>query len=242
MCASLLFIQVMGLKAANAFWNPRYYDPLTPTITKQLLYISDEQLLDEVRSLVWLALTTERSLILPNILGDEKMGVFDSYKGQIMWPGFRVTFLKRTKGRNDLKVQILEPAYYWRMNRDYDAMPEAKVVFFDPSDHNLMHIRDQVNQYKNEYARIVLHPTNSKSSSPLSAVEEEVKTWANDSVGVFKQPYSALKHTYQKVPSVKDIRNVRGVELVQEVLQNMRNCNNIFGKPMGKRSCFQVCD
>lgn len=59
----------MGLKAANAFWNPRYYDPLRRTITKQLLYIDSQSLLDEVRSLVWLAIVTERSLILPNILG-----------------------------------------------------------------------------------------------------------------------------------------------------------------------------
>lgn len=231
------------MKAANAFWNPRYYDPLTPTITKQLLYLSDDQLLDEVRSLVWLALTTERSLILPNILGDEKMGVFDSYKGQVMWPGFRVTFLKRTKGRNDLKVQILEPAYYWRMNRDYDSMPEAKVVFFDPADHNLVHIRDQVKKVDNP--RVVLHPLSSTTASAAASaasIEDGVKAWANDSVGMFKEPYSVLKHSYQRVPSVKDIRNVKGVELVQEVLQNMRNCNNIFGKPMGTRTCFQVCD
>lgn len=230
----------MGLKAANAFWNPRYYDPLTPTITKQLLYISDEQLLDEVRSLVWLAITTERSLILPNILGDEKNGVFESYKGQVMWPGFRVTLFKRSKGRNDLKVQVLEPAYYWRMNRDYGAMPEAKVVFFDPADHNLVHIRDKVNAFTDP--RVVLHPINPKSSMPAAVLAEEVKVWANDSVGVFKEPFSTLKRTYQRVPSVKDIRNVKGIELVQEVLQGMRNCNNIFGKPMGTRTCFQVCD
>ena len=27
----------MGLKAANSYWNPFYYDPRRPTITKKLL-------------------------------------------------------------------------------------------------------------------------------------------------------------------------------------------------------------
>ena len=39
----------MGLKYTNSFWNPRYYDHLRPTLTKQILYISGQQLVDEVR-------------------------------------------------------------------------------------------------------------------------------------------------------------------------------------------------
>lgn len=55
--------KVMGLKATNSFWNPLYYDPLRPTITKQILYISDNQVLDEVRSLMWLAMVTNRGIL-----------------------------------------------------------------------------------------------------------------------------------------------------------------------------------
>jgi len=40
--------QVMGLKYTNAFWNPRYYDHLRPTLTKQLLFVDNKQLQDEV--------------------------------------------------------------------------------------------------------------------------------------------------------------------------------------------------
>lgn len=40
--------KVMGLKYAHAFWNPRYYDHLRPTLTKPLLFVDDHQLLDEV--------------------------------------------------------------------------------------------------------------------------------------------------------------------------------------------------
>lgn len=32
-----------GLKAVNAFWNPFYYDPSIPTITKQLVYTSERE-------------------------------------------------------------------------------------------------------------------------------------------------------------------------------------------------------
>jgi hypothetical protein len=38
----------MGLKYTNAFWNPRYYDHLRPTLTKQLLFVDNKQLQDEV--------------------------------------------------------------------------------------------------------------------------------------------------------------------------------------------------
>ena len=235
--------KVMGLKAANAFWNPRYYDPLRRTITKQLLFISQDQLLDEVRSLVWLAMTTERALILPNILGYENMGVFPKYKNQVMWPGFRVTFLKRTKGRNDLKVELLEPAYYWRIYRDYDAIPDAKVIYFDPKNHNLLRIRDSIAEY-DDAPRIVLHSQPAAGGNLMSPqdTEQNLLRWANDSVGIFSHSYSQLKPYYRRIPSVKDIRAARGIKLVQEVLQGMRNCNNIFDKPMGTRTCFQVCD
>lgn len=35
--------KVLGLKATNSFWHPKYYDPLRPTITKQILFINDNQ-------------------------------------------------------------------------------------------------------------------------------------------------------------------------------------------------------
>jgi hypothetical protein len=88
-----------------------------------------------------------------------------------------------------------------------------------------------------------VHPrSNGHNQARDSACDTALRAWANDSVGVYPRPYAALKPTYRKIPSVKDIRAVRGVKLVQEVLQGMRNCNNIFGKVMGTRTCFQICD
>lgn len=99
-------------------WNPRYYDPRRRTITKPLVYFTAEQLRREVRSLIYLAIATNRSLIIPNVLGNE-LNVESNvqlFGGRALWPGFRVAFFK--KGFT-LPLQILEPAFYWRMDRDY---------------------------------------------------------------------------------------------------------------------------
>ena len=40
-------MKVNGLKAANAFWNPRYYDPNARTLTKKLVYDTRKQMTRE---------------------------------------------------------------------------------------------------------------------------------------------------------------------------------------------------
>ena len=71
--------------------SPLYYNPLRPTLTKQLIFINFKQLQAEIRALVWLALKTKRSLIIPNIFGDDSLvtSVGGKYKKQVLWPGFR---------------------------------------------------------------------------------------------------------------------------------------------------------
>ena len=138
--------KVLGLKAVNAFWNPLYYDPLRPTITKQLLYLDEKQILDETRSLVWLSLITNRSLITPNILGEDYLyEKIRGYRGRTMWPGFRVT-----KFKQELKANILEPGFYWRVKRDYADVPEPRILFYDPKIHNLYDIYNMVLAARNE--------------------------------------------------------------------------------------------
>ena len=63
--------KVYGLKTTNSYWNPLYYDKNTFTITKQILFITEEQVIEEIKSLVWVALTVGATLIIPNILGSE---------------------------------------------------------------------------------------------------------------------------------------------------------------------------
>lgn len=85
------------------------------------------------------------------------------YKSQHMWPGFRVTKLKRNKGKYDLKVDILEPSFYWRVNRDYDDVPVPKILYFDPNNDNLEDIKNMILAEGASSPRLVLHP-HSKSA------------------------------------------------------------------------------
>ena len=172
----------MGLKATNAFWNPRYFDPLTPTITKQLIYVNTKQLLDEVRSLVWLGLLTNRSVIIPNVLGSDAIpdDTIQRYKGQRLWPGFRVLFLKRKDGKTIIPINILEPGFYWRISRDYEAPPEPSVLFFDPITDDMEKILKNVLDSSN-VPRIVLHSSRSSNIRPDKVqLGENNKRWGND--------------------------------------------------------------
>lgn len=233
--------KVMGLKATNAFWNPKYYDPLRPTITKQILYVSDEQVLDEVRSLIFIAMRTKRAVITPNLLGDENSsehGVTERFRGRAMWPGFRVTKFKRTKGRNDIAVDVLEPAYYWRVQRDYDDAPEPVVVYFDPLKDKVTAIIRRIEALGTSAPRIILHTLIRDPQTTPDEAQRRLTIWASDSVGVY-EPYAVERARYDSMPSVKDIRNERGVS---ELLLGMRNCGDIFGRLKGNRTCFQICD
>jgi hypothetical protein len=145
----------MGLKAANAFWNPEYYDPNRRTVTKKLLYSDQKDFVNELRSLVYLALITDRTLIIPNTLGGDFLEGVDSYKDSAMWPGFRIIRInpKQSKFKGVSQVQskrdlstlsIVEPAFYWRVKRDYSAsIPEPSVISFN-KDASLQYIEERL--------------------------------------------------------------------------------------------------
>lgn len=124
--------KILGLKASNAYWNPYYYTATRRTLTKPLIYITEEQLRHEVRSLLYLAHATNRSLIIPNILGnEERLLDVDSYRDRTLWPGFRVLYERKigaTVNQDKHNVTILEPAYYWRIERDYFMGSASKLI------------------------------------------------------------------------------------------------------------------
>ena len=78
---------------------------------------------------MWLAKETHRDLILPNVLGSEKIKSLGKYLNQSLWPGFRVVSIE-----SELKVNVLEPSYYWRVKRDYDPVPDPHIVYFNDKD------------------------------------------------------------------------------------------------------------
>jgi hypothetical protein len=80
--------KLWALKAANAYWNPRYYDPMRPTISKMIQYRQQEQVQDEMRALVWLGAVTGRSVIMNNIVGAPQVHkhLKDHYDPKSVWP------------------------------------------------------------------------------------------------------------------------------------------------------------
>jgi hypothetical protein len=156
--------KVLGLKATNAFWNPKYYDPRTPTITKQIIFINELQVLDEIRSLVWLAMASNSTLIIPNLLGSKEGSQYqhqqamDIYRDQLLWPAYRVAYFKRLEGQSVVKVKVAEPGFYWRIERDYSDPPDPVIIFFDPKA-SLSEVKEKIDavRMKNGSSRIVLH-------------------------------------------------------------------------------------
>ena len=126
---------------------------------------------------MYLSIVTDRTLIIPNVLGDDGLAGIDVYKSLIMWPGFRIAHVRQKRklstsstvlqeseeddhtrgnkrknffydeknlrqaiereeevnGRIDISslVTIVEPAYYWRIRRDYSVdIPRPTVLSF----------------------------------------------------------------------------------------------------------------
>ena len=64
---------------------------------------------------------------------------------QALYPSFRVIKFKRNKqGQAMINVTVLEPAFYWRVQRDYDDAPPPTVVLFDPKKDTLETIRNKL--------------------------------------------------------------------------------------------------
>jgi hypothetical protein len=240
-------VKVTGLKAVNAFWNPNYYDPNRRTITKKLLYSgpASNDLLDEIRSLVYLAIVTKRALILPNVLGDDQQirDLVQYYKGHPLWPGFRLLFFKEESKEFD--VDILEPAYYWRIQTSSsygDDVPSPKVVCIPPES-SLLHIENMLLQHEYQIEnRLVLHVGECNGHQLFPALRH----WADDSVGDYDD-FSKEIQSYNILPSIKSSfkskeEMILNSKLGRNILDSTRLCARVFEAMKGNRSCFDKCD
>jgi len=208
-------------------------------------------LLDEVRSLVWLAIATNRSLILPNILGPDAMfPSIGGYHKKTLWPGFRVL---KAKKELSMLTSVLEPSFYWRVDRDYGSPPQPKIIYFDPRIHTLEDIRRLVMAADKVYSRVVLQVAtlpkfmldhaaknllemekgNTKtvlSSSKktdlrnlIRDLEDGTLDWAVDSVGKFSGYYFEEVRKYYALPSVKGLRKLsNSIYSKQKVVMSYR--------------------
>mmetsp|Transcript_22413 Transcript_22413/g.30684 ORF Transcript_22413/g.30684 Transcript_22413/m.30684 type:complete len:292 (+) Transcript_22413:734-1609(+) len=254
--------KVMGLKAANAFWNPFYYHPLRRTLTKPLLHLSDGQLLQELRALLYLAVASNRSLILPNVLGDRwTLGdghYSDLFLDRALWPGFRTVHLADHLLPHSLS--ILEPSFYWRMARDFSdvhgaSVPEAKVLSLAGGGRKRLALRQVENELLalHDHTRVVLHVYSSADGSgedrtireeKIKKAAERVAQWSADSVGSYGQ-FESERSTYAELPKLDYRRShnkhVRYTDIARSIVQNSRLCDNFFVPDQGNRSCFNKC-
>lgn len=237
--------KMMGLKAANAFWNPLYYNPQKRTLTKRLLYLSETQLRNEIRALLYLALVTNRSLIIPNLQGHEDMDTVQHVNDKFaFWPGFRLLHLNKN---NDLAFDALEPAFYWRVSRDYvtdkSRIPRPKIVTIPPSQ-SISDVEKLLAEYDN-YPRVVLDSSSSLLESSQQADRiKMLEDWAEDSASVANS-FSEEQHVYEPLsalPSRTSFYRVRNPKLSRGILDSTRTCQKIFHRIYGNRSCFDKCD
>lgn len=240
----------------NAFWNPFYYYPLRRTITKPLFFSSEKRLVDEIRSLSYLASTSNRSLILPNLLGIEQLATVQKYQGrQAMWPGFRLLHVKKGKA---VDVDVLEPAFYWRVSRDYAGRVGDEVVQGSgvplpvllpvPSTCSLPCVENLLNTAPYSTSpRIVLNMlVDGESDSERSVREQRLVSWADHSVGHFEDNFDVSSRLDRNLPSLsyKSLiaDGISDPALGKQIVDGVRACQKIFHKIYGNRSCFDKCD
>lgn len=230
-----------------------------------MIFITQQQLLDEVRSLLYLAYVTNRSVIIPNILGNEKHFQIDTFRGRVLWPSFRVPFFK---DEFPYSLDVLEPAYYWRIARDYftgkaELIPRPKVLnvnHFSVSEENKLTVKVieemLLSPEYNEEPRIVLsilggnnyeHEHFGKSNAgDRSALDPEiVEKWAMDSVGGYRSYEEEFQH-YGQLPKLSyesgSDRKVLQPEVAKNIIRESRLCAELFRFDRGNRSCFNKCD
>ena len=89
-----------------------------------------------------------------------------------MFPAFRVTLFKRDKSKQQvIKVKVLEPGFYWRVQRDYEDAPPPTIVLFDPRNDNLDIIAQKITRARTAAtaAAAALSSSSTPSSNMLSS-------------------------------------------------------------------------
>ena len=151
-------------QAANAFWNPEYYDPSRRTLTKKIIYQNYLQFSNELKSLIYLSIVTGRTLIIPNILGLESIKGVDIFNDRILWPGFRAIHIsqnknKRGKTKNGIEISLVQDS-----EEGDDPVVDAKITNHFHNEFNVLEIIQKKKKIQKECKGINL-------SSLLSTVE-----------------------------------------------------------------------
>lgn len=207
---------------------------------------------------MYLAYITKRSVIIPNVLGANNIeGYTEYYRDKTLWPWFRIPFFMQKYQYDDL--QIIEPAYYWRIERDYLTTPEDRSLIPKPFLVNITgkeSLRSNaggnfdgrgidlkelelllLNDFKDE-PRIVLntHFSFNQNEKFLSTYN-----WAMDSVGGYRE-YDVEVQDYVSLPSLQPYKQASSPGVAAHFSQHTRLCKYTFDFNRGNRSCFDKCD
>ena len=252
--------KLLALKASNAFWNSLYYNPLRRTITKPLMFLSKQQLRMELISLQYLAIMTNRSLILPNIL----IGVGSNIKGELkkeLCENHNVPYCFEVINSHDIlekqdqshaaffqgeyywpswRTMIdfgdtpLEPSYYFKIQNDFKMeVPEPYVHRIDV---NLNHV--SLNQMLNDISqvteeRLVLDLYDSKLGKEFRGGPVDIYSWASSSISAWNKREEVVnKWTYLPLPPHHSDKND---------MHSIDICNSFLKYVKGNRSCFSKC-
>ena len=226
-----------------------------------MIFITAEQLAHEVRSLLYLAYATNRSLIIPNVLGPEVQheDFVEYFEDKAIWPWFRIPFYLKNYAYHHIKV--IEPSYYWRIARDYFTKSSQRKFIPTPVLVNIsaktmqktrlkpvsiLEIENMLlsKTYKDE-SRLVINLLDTGTLSPLQFEQraERLMQWASDSIGDYEDYQSEAKY-YQNLPRLNQAKYslLKYPDVAPHLVQHVRLCQNLFEFDRGNRSCFDKCD
>jgi hypothetical protein len=148
----------------------------------------------------------------------------DLYQNQSIWPFFRTMFVKPSLSLPYGSVSIIEPAYYWRIERDYfmnhiNVIPKPYLLSFYNNENagsyagsgnrkpfiSVKEIEDKL--FSSNFiniSRIVLQVlpfTIIGNNEKINEINNRTSEWALDSVGKFKQYEEEVKF-YELLPKL----------------------------------------
>ncbi len=203
------------------------------------------------------------------------------YEGNALWPGFRVAFFKKGFPYN---VNILEPAYYWRVRRDYStsdgvgrnkgktrtshagALPNVTLLPLVGAAVRSINALERLllSEQYHTAERIVLYApslSEKKAFEDSARAEdtaemnklidsdtiERVLKWAEDSVGLYPEPFDVEIKRYGQLPplggpsSYGVLSQLSEPHIAQTIIDQVRLCDQVHHPNLGNRSCFDKC-
>lgn len=147
------------------------------------------------------------------------------YEGNALWPGFRVAFFKKGFPHH---VSILEPAFYWRVRRDYaGGTKNARSTYNVPDVTLLPLVGDSarsitaleallLSEKYHSKERLLLHAPSPQEAEAFKNVDsansvrvdkllddatrQRVLRWADDSVGLYPDKFQVESERYGQLP------------------------------------------